>query len=74
MKTPAEKGKARLGIQVHRGAVVEHAPSINLLEDDNSVRVKKLASDGYAPSSRENAAKKSQSANPPAPIGGILRP
>jgi hypothetical protein len=42
MKTPAEKGKARLGIQVHRGAVVEHAPLINLLEDDNSVRVKKI--------------------------------
>jgi hypothetical protein len=65
METPAEKGKARLGVQVHRGAVVEHAPLINLLEDDNFVRVKKVASDGYAPRSRESAAKKSRRALAP---------
>ena len=32
-----------------RGAVVERAPWVNLLEDDNFVRVKKVASDGYVP-------------------------
>jgi hypothetical protein len=40
IETPAERGRTA-GVQVHGGAVVEHAPRINLSEDDNFVRVKK---------------------------------
>jgi hypothetical protein len=36
IETPAERGRTA-GVQVHGGAVVEHAPRINLSEDDNFV-------------------------------------
>jgi hypothetical protein len=70
---PQPNEEARLGSWPREAlSSSEHAPHCNLLEDDNLVRVKKVAPDRYAPCSRERPAKNSRNAFAPAPSAPCL--
>jgi hypothetical protein len=70
-ETPAER-EGTAGVPAQRRCRRTRAAKINLLEDDNFVRTKKAAADGYAPCSRARALKNSRRAFAPALLAPCL--